>query len=165
MEAAAGEKTGEDMGRAVPKPRTNKLFSLRLSPSERAALDRAAGEAGVPSGRYVRRLIREAVGTDADLFPDELKEFRNLRQSVKAVGRNLNQITRRLNTAAARDEVAELHAGNIAVVAAVEEAVNDVVRKLADIDRLSRSRRIRLRRAASRAGQPGSGAATSGGPS
>ena len=158
MEAATGEKTRENIGNAVPKPRTNKLFSLRLSPSERTALDRAAGEAGVPSGRYVRRLIREAVGTDADMFPKELKELRNLRQSVKAVGRNLNQITRRLNTAAARDEEVDLHAGDIAVVAAVEAAVNDVVRQLADMDRLSRSRRIRLRRAASRPGQPGRGA-------
>ena len=133
-------------GVSTPKSRTNRPFTLRLSPAERAGLDRTAAERGVAPGRYVRRLIREAVGTDADLFDDERAELRRLRSSVNAVGRNLNQIAVRLNRAA--DGEAALGEGDGAVIREVSAQVALVSKALKDMDRTFRSRRIRLRRAA-----------------
>lgn len=87
------------------------VVSVRLSVAERAALEARAAAAGLPVSEYVRAVLvqappprrRTATGGAGRL---SLQEFREL----NAVGINLNQIARVMNTGRAhvqQDELAE----------------------------------------------------------
>lgn len=73
------------------------VFTVRLSPEENTALAKSAAEYGVKRSRIVRRLVRELIRKRPDYFDQEKNELRALSQQLSAMGRNLNQIARKLN--------------------------------------------------------------------
>jgi hypothetical protein len=77
----------------------NKIFSMRLNDQEDQALVRLAGTLGAKTrSRVVRKLIRDALGLGPDLLKDDLNSFREAARHVSAVGRNINQIARAINS-------------------------------------------------------------------
>jgi len=73
-------------------------ISIRLRAHEKKALFDLAEKRGVSASEVARRLIREAVYHGPTFFEDELKQVIALNREVAAVGRNLNQIARRVNS-------------------------------------------------------------------
>ena len=120
-------------------------FSVRIEPSLRDGLATLASRHGVKSGRYLRRLIREAQTAEPQFFPDELDALAGLSTQVKAVGRNVNQMAKRLN----RADAAELAA--LTPARAELKEIRDMVRAVkAEVQRLeagATKRHIRLRKA------------------
>jgi len=74
------------------------VFTIRLSPEENAALTKSATSYGVKRSRIVRRLLRELIRQRPDYFDQEQNDLRGLNQQLSAIGRNLNQIARKLNS-------------------------------------------------------------------
>jgi len=74
------------------------VFTIRLSPEENAALTKSATGYGVKRSRIVRRLLRELIRQRPDYFDQEQNDLRGLNQQLSAIGRNLNQIARKLNS-------------------------------------------------------------------
>lgn len=71
--------------------------TLRLTPAERAALDAAAGAAGLGPSSYARRAVMRAVGRDAAVRrrPDDTAQaVARALGDLGRVGNNLNQLSR-----------------------------------------------------------------------
>lgn len=73
-------------------------ISIRLRAHEKKALFALAEKRGVSASEVARRLIREAVYHGPTFFDDDFREVSKLKREVSAVGRNLNQIARRVNS-------------------------------------------------------------------
>ena len=107
----------------VKDPRT-KFIAVRCTPEERAAIDRAARQAGLSVGAFLRR---QALGTSGPRSvrrpPIELTELARLMGLHNKVGNNLNQLAHAFNgpgllpgfaeLVAIRREWAEIHAALI----------------------------------------------------
>ena len=120
-------------------------FSVRIEPSLRDGLGRLAGRHGVKSGRYLRRMIREAQTTEPQFFPNEEAALRDLATEVRAVGRNINQIAKRLNMADDR-ELQEL-APTMAELSAVKQLARGMKAEVARLQAGATERHIRLQNA------------------
>ena len=70
---------------------------LRLKPAEKAALDRRAAELKTRPHTLALAATRRAAGLPYLLAP-ELDEVKEARLALGAIGRNLNQITRKINS-------------------------------------------------------------------
>ena len=103
-----------------PKAETPKstVAHVRLTVDEAKAFEAAVRKVGQVRSRVLRRAIREIVTCGPDLFDDGLEEFSRLRFELRAIGRNLNQITRAIN--AGKDE-------DLLHIERVAEEVNDRV--------------------------------------
>ena len=73
-------------------------LSFRFTPAEKDALFKLAEQRGVSASELVRRLVRESVFHGPTFFDDQISEAFKLRHEVAAVGRNLNQITKRVHS-------------------------------------------------------------------
>ncbi len=116
-------------------------------------LKRQAELRGVTSARYVRRLIREALSYGPDFFANEDALLEQLREDVKSVGRNVNQIARTLN--AWNKHSADLKAGimtiNIpGILGETQVTIKDVGEYIEKTRTDSEQRRLLLRRAYSK---------------
>ncbi len=69
----------------------------RIRSDEKKAFTRLANELGVTPSRLQRRLIREAINAEADLFDPGLGALSEASNQLRSVGRNLNQIARAVN--------------------------------------------------------------------
>ena len=138
------------------KPRKNqktRAINVRLTEAERMELKRQAELRGVTSARYVRRLIREALSYGPDFFANEDALLEQLREDVKSVGRNVNQIARTLN--AWNKHSADLKAGimtiNIpGILGETQVTIKDVGEYIEKTRTDSEQRRLLLRRAYSK---------------
>ena len=74
------------------------VLTFRGSWELKTALERFAAEKGVSVSEIIRRLADEAVGAGPSLFPDEVTAMKHLRGELKAIGRNLNQVARKVNS-------------------------------------------------------------------
>jgi hypothetical protein len=81
----------------------NKIFCLRRYEHENQVLVYLAGTLGEKTrSRVVRKLICDALGLGPDLLKDDLNSFREASRQVAAVGRNINQIARAVNSGQAQ---------------------------------------------------------------
>jgi len=76
---------------------------VRLNEAESSRLKEKSGAAGVQPGRWVRRLIREALSGTPDYFEGQLEVIARAAHEVGKVGVNLNQLTRLANGGRLRD--------------------------------------------------------------
>ena len=73
--------------------------NLRLNQDEAKALDLLTSRLGeISRCRVLRKMILEAVGQGPDLLNDDLANFREAVRQVAALGRNINQIARAVNS-------------------------------------------------------------------
>ena len=93
------------------KPMPNRDFRLyvRLDPSDRLLLKERAAARGVPSATYVAALVRSHLRRITPLMKEERRSLDRVVGELTAVGRNLNQMARALNSgqsaASRRDDV------------------------------------------------------------
>lgn len=113
----------------------------RIDGKEKAALSVLAGRLGETPSRVIRRLIREAINGETDLFDPGLEVLAGATNQLAAVGRNLNQIARAVNEGRVMaDPVSSEQMTEImAQVSALDNAFRDVIGT-------TRSRKVRARK-------------------
>jgi hypothetical protein len=75
-----------------------KIFPIKVSAEELAAWRAIAGAAGLPVAEMVRQAVRDATIVARRSSPPPPQVDPRLIQQLAAIGNNLNQIARRVNT-------------------------------------------------------------------
>ena len=70
----------------------------RLNPEEKAALKRVAENNNMTVSRLIQKLVRETINKEVDLSPKEMAAFKDAIRQLAAIGTNLNQLTRAVNS-------------------------------------------------------------------
>ena len=84
----------------TPKPeRATARMEVNLTPSELAALKRVAGHEGYAPTKWVVAMVRTKLTGQPHVGQPELEGLARSNQQLLALGRNLNQIAKVLNTA------------------------------------------------------------------
>lgn len=113
--------------------RRTRVTHVRLNDDELEQFKRAADRLGVKPSRLHRKLIREVSGCGPDFLKEELEPVRDAARQLAAVGRNLNQITRKLNSGEfALGFSTELVQELAEYVHAATESVREVVQRSGD---------------------------------
>lgn len=96
----------KDMG--VRREARSCVVNARFSPSEIAAVSKAATAAGVTVSAFIRSLSMEGAGVEPFLNEDDRIVFDRLREEVRRVGVNLNGLLRSVHRGIIREpEIAE----------------------------------------------------------
>ncbi len=74
-----------------------KVMHVRVSSSEKDAIDATAKELGVSTSELIRRLLREASGHGPSYFEDGIDRIEDLLTSVRSIGRKMNVIASGVN--------------------------------------------------------------------
>lgn len=77
--------------------RKERVVHARFSPSEIAAIERAAEAAGLTVSAFMRSLTLEGAGVQPFLTDDDRAVFEMLISDMRSVGVNLNQLARAVN--------------------------------------------------------------------
>jgi predicted DNA binding CopG/RHH family protein len=85
--------------------RKTERISIRVSESELKKLNEAARSLGTTRAKYIQACVRTALLRVPQLLDAELRGLEEAVKELRAVGRNLNQLARRMN------EVPEIPAG------------------------------------------------------
>lgn len=109
--------------------RKDKVVRMRLSADELVAIENAASAADMTMSAFLRSLLLEGAGVRPLLAEDDRTVMGFLADEMRAVGTNLNQMARALNSGGAV-RPADLDA-NIAEVQVVVAAVLSELRTLA----------------------------------
>ena len=72
--------------------------NVRLNENEHRALEIIQQKLQTTRSRLLRKVIRELIGMGPDLLPQEWMAFEKLAYQLAAVGRNLNQFVRAVNS-------------------------------------------------------------------
>jgi len=97
IDKVTGGRTGFVMP-APKEPRTEKI-TIRLTPSDMTAAGERAKTEGFPSRtKWLTRLALATLDSDPVLNDVEINTLRESNRELAAIGRNLNQIARVLNT-------------------------------------------------------------------
>lgn len=114
--------------RSRPK-RKGRTVHVRVTDDEHAAIEAAAGAAGMTVSAFFRSLLLEGAGVQPMLTEDDRVIFAVLREDMRMIGVNLNQVARALNSGRA------VHAGEITIsienVQRVQAAVMSELRQFA----------------------------------
>lgn len=114
--------------------RRTRVTHVRLNDDELGRFYAAAKRFGVKPSRLHRKLIREASACGPDLLDAEMQPVRDAVRQLGAIGRNLNQITRKINSG---DYSPGIDPALLVELAEHAEAVGNAV---ADVARRSRNR-------------------------
>lgn len=74
------------------------VIHLRVTEEEQAAIQMAAAEAGMTVSAFVRSLSLQGAGVAPFLNSDDRAVMRTLHEDMRAIGVNLNQVARALNS-------------------------------------------------------------------
>lgn len=95
-----------DVVRDQPDPSRERI-EIRLTGSERQAIERISSEAGASTNKWISNLVRAYITRDPQLGMHELQAVGESNRQLSAIGRNLNQIALALNRGGESDDVAE----------------------------------------------------------
>jgi hypothetical protein len=109
----------------------SKRMMLRLRPGDRGELQRRAMRRRMKASTYVAGLVRAHLVADPVVPAPELAELTRALEAVAAVGRNLNQIARQLNSAGGID------ASITSTLEESRQAVEDVRQRVKDVVRVT----------------------------
>lgn len=93
---------------ARPSLGLSEATRLRLTDAEQKAFIAFAERVGESRARLLRKAVRDMVGLGPDLLRGDLEPFREAVYQLAAIGRNLNQVARTLNTELASGDVPDL---------------------------------------------------------
>ncbi|MGE0586884.1 MAG: plasmid mobilization relaxosome protein MobC [Flavobacteriaceae bacterium] len=122
---------------SAPQKRRDRVAHIRFSPAELDAIEAAARGAGMTVSAFVRSLSVEGAGVRPFLGEGDRAVLGLLADGMRAIGSNLNQIARALNTGSMQaeehvlDNIKDAH--SVATVVAAELA--DMTRRSAAIRR------------------------------
>lgn len=99
--------------------RKDKVVRMRLSADELAAIENAASAADMTMSAFLRSLLLEGAGVQPLLAEDDRTVMDFLADEMRAVGTNLNQMTRALNSGGSiRPADLEANIGEVQIVVA-----------------------------------------------
>jgi len=114
---------------APPRDARRHRLSIRLQPGDIEIVNRRAGDRRLKPATYIAALVRAHLLADPPLPSSELAVLERATAELSAVGRNLNQITRAINSGAAVPAgTAALIGRSMALVETVRAATKDYVR-------------------------------------
>lgn len=100
-------------------PRKDKVVRMRLSADELASIEKAAAEADMTMSAFLRSLLLDGAGVQPLLAADDRTVMGFLADEMRAVGTNLNQMVRTLNSGGSiRPADLEVNIGELQVVVA-----------------------------------------------
>jgi len=85
--------------RAEKEPKSE-ATRVRLAPSEKQKFKDYCSVNDVKEGRLLRKVVRELINKEPDLMTQEMEEFKAAVRQLAGISRNLNQITRKVNSGA-----------------------------------------------------------------
>jgi len=105
------------------KPPTRTPIRVKLTPMEREALKARAEAIGLTTHGLMVKVVREIIGGLPELLNDDVDVLGDANAQAQAIGRNLNQLVRAVNTGRAKgvridNEYLELVATNVNAIAA-----------------------------------------------
>jgi transposase-like protein len=120
-----------------PRHDMSEVTRVRLAASERDAFAAAAKRLGETRSNLLRRAVREIINRPADLLEKELAGLDEAVYQLRAIGRNLNQITRAMH-------LGELRDGRInpALLEELKQVVGQLANRVAELAEKSRLRRV-----------------------
>ncbi len=120
-----------------PRHDMSEVTRVRLAADEREAFAAAAKRLGESRSNLLRRAVREIIGRPADLLEKELAGLDEAVYQLRAVGRNLNQITRAMH-------LGELKEGqlNAALLEELKQTVEQLANRTDELVEKSRLRRV-----------------------
>ena len=123
------------MGR--PSKELSRTIGVRLTDAEYERFGVAAKLLGDSRARLLRLAVREVIQQPADLTDKEIAALDEAAHQLKAIGRNLNQITRAVH-------MGELKEGQVdmVVLAALTQQVKQLDARIAEVIEKSRLRRV-----------------------
>jgi len=114
---------------ATRKKELSRMSHVRLLESEHAQFEAAAKRLGQPRSMLLRRAVRDIIDRPANLLDQELGALAEAVYQLKAVGRNLNQLTYAVHLGkVGMVEPAALDAVRAAVIA-LDARVTDLIQK------------------------------------
>jgi len=117
-------------GTAGSRDTRRQRISIRLQPGDIAAVGRRAVLRRMRPATYIAALVRSHLVEDPPLPPAELAVVERAVAEISAIGRNLNQITRAVNSGASLPPGAETTIGMaIEAVEVLREAIKAYLRK------------------------------------
>ena len=123
---------------------------VRLSTPEKTAFIEFCEKIDVKYSVVLRRMIRSLVSHGPSFFDPEQQALKDLRNEVRNVGRNINQIAKRINLAVnageslSAAEVEKMHE-TLSALTVTHREIQKVIKTILDN---SNSRRVRLRKIA-----------------
>ncbi|MEP9389982.1 plasmid mobilization relaxosome protein MobC [Mesorhizobium sp. KR9-304] len=90
--------TGSNGAASRGRTRREKVAHIRFSEDEFSAVEAVASRTGLSVSAFVRSLALEGAGEKPFLSPADRAIIQLLGQDMRAVGNNLNQVARALNT-------------------------------------------------------------------
>ncbi len=75
-----------------------KPIHTRINEIEKNRFKDIANKNGLKTSSLIRKLIREVINKKIELVPDEMKEFKSAIRQLVGISRNLNQLTRAVNS-------------------------------------------------------------------
>ena len=70
----------------------------RLTQEETESLNNYTKKIGIKRSKLFRKIVREVINNEPDLLPEEMKEFKESVKQLAGMARNLNQLTRAVNS-------------------------------------------------------------------
>ena len=138
---AAGQEEQRD-GAAADTPTVP--LTIRIEPGVKRQLAAQAKAQGATTSLYVRRLIRESLTSSPQFFPNECAALGEVATQVKRVGRNVNQMAKRMNRA--EHAGVALRPGEREELEELRGVLRDVHARLRSLEEASRARTLLLRR-------------------
>jgi predicted DNA binding CopG/RHH family protein len=127
-DALRASPLGDRMCRTLPPRITRQQrVNVRLAPEHRRLLDERAAARGVAVATYVALLVRTHVSGRASLPRSEYLLLRECVAELAAIGRNLNQIAKAINSGG---RVAPPGAGEVAAMRKAADALRDQIKEL-----------------------------------
>ena len=81
-------------------------LKIRLTHEESQGFDKYCQQQGTTRSRLGRKIVREIIQTQPDLLVEEMKEFKQATRQLAGISRNLNQLTRAVNSGKIPDKLA-----------------------------------------------------------
>ena len=78
--------------------RKSYAFKIRLTYEESQGFEKYCHQQGTTRSRLGRKIVRELIHKQPDLLTDEMKEFKHVVRQLAGISRNLNQLTRAVNS-------------------------------------------------------------------
>lgn len=112
------------------KAPTRTPIRVKLTPTERAALQAKAEAVGLTLHGLMVKVVREIIGAVPELLNDDVDALGDANAQAQAIGRNLNQLVRAVNTGRAIGvkvdrEYLDLVAERVAGIATAIEDVSE----------------------------------------
>ena len=120
-----------------PSLALSKVTYLRLTESEHAAFITAAKGLRETRSHLLRLAVREYINQPVDVLDKELPAFYEAVYQLRAVGRNLNQITKAMHLG----ERADIQL-NMTILETLKQTVNELDARLVEVVKKSRVRRV-----------------------